>query len=53
MSLLILFRKTANVNMFHKLLIEALDSGEGDEAIICSGFYDGVQFAFFIMQFRN
>ncbi len=39
MSILIIFRKTAVVNKFHKLIIDTILTGEADEAIICSGFF--------------
>ncbi|WP_297868484.1 restriction endonuclease PLD domain-containing protein [uncultured Flavobacterium sp.] len=39
MSLLILLRKSASVNRFHNLLINSIDSGEGDSALLCSGFF--------------
>jgi hypothetical protein len=39
MSLLILLRKSAPVNRFHNLLINSIDSGEGDSALLCSGFF--------------
>lgn len=39
MSLLIIFRKSAPVNRFHDLLIKAIESGEGDSALLCSGFF--------------
>jgi hypothetical protein len=39
MSLLILLRKSAPVNRFHNLLINSIDSSEGDSALLCSGFF--------------
>lgn len=39
MGLAIFLRKRLAVNKFRELLIKSLDSGLGDEAIICSGFF--------------
>lgn len=39
MSLLIILRKQLKPNRFNELLINSIDSGEGDNAIICSGFF--------------
>ena len=39
MGLAIFFRKRLAVNKFRELLIKSLDSGLGNEAIICSGFF--------------
>jgi hypothetical protein len=39
MSLLIILRKHLTPNRFNQLLLGALDTGEGDNAIICSGFF--------------
>lgn len=39
MSVLIILRKQLRPNRFNELLINSIDSGEGDNAIICSGFF--------------
>ena len=39
MSLLIILRKQLSPNRFNELLLNSIDSGEGDNAIICSGFF--------------
>lgn len=39
MSVLIIFRKHLRPNRFNELLINSIDTGEGDNAIICSGFF--------------
>lgn len=39
MSVLIIFRNSALINRFHQLIIDSLNSGKGDEVIICSGFF--------------
>lgn len=39
MSLLIILRKKLIPNRFNELLINSIDTGEGDSAIICSGFF--------------
>lgn len=39
MSLLILLRKHLSPNRFNELLLNSINTGEGDNAIICSGFF--------------
>lgn len=39
MSVLIILRKQLIPNRFNELLLNSLDTGEGDNAIICSGFF--------------
>ncbi len=39
MSLLIILRKQLSPNRFNELLLNSIDTGEGDNAIICSGFF--------------
>ncbi|MFN4248640.1 MAG: phospholipase D family protein [Flavipsychrobacter sp.] len=39
MALAIFLRKRVTVNKFRELLLASLNSGLGDEAIICSGFF--------------
>lgn len=39
MGLVIFLRRRVAVNKFREILINSLDSGIGDEALICSGFF--------------
>ncbi len=39
MSLLIIFRKQASINKFQQLVLDIINSGIGEEIIICSGFF--------------
>lgn len=39
MCILIILRNQANVNLFRDFLVDSIDTGVGNEAIICSGFF--------------
>lgn len=45
MSILIILRRQLIPNRFNDLLLKSIDSGEGDSAIICSGFFQENSFS--------
>lgn len=39
MGIAIYLRKSKNINYFRDIILDSINSGEGDSAIICSGFF--------------